>query len=45
MGHCRFCPLRRVCHDLGGYCLMLNYLAVVGLLVFLGYMFFKGLSP
>lgn len=36
---------RKVCRDLRGYCLMLNYLAVAVLLATLGYLFFIGLSP
>jgi hypothetical protein len=40
---CRLCALRGQCKDLPGYCLLLNYIAIIALLGTLGYLFFSGL--
>lgn len=39
---CNLCPLSETCKTLPRYCLLLNYLAVIGLLGTLGYFLFSG---
>lgn len=37
MKNCKMCALHKVCNDLPGYCLLLNYVAVAILLGTLGF--------
>ena len=39
---CKICPLREACKSLPKYCLLLNYVAVIGLLGTLGYLLVAG---
>jgi hypothetical protein len=40
---CRLCGFRKACQDLPGYCLLLNYVAIIVLLGTLGYLMFAGM--
>ncbi len=42
MKKCKMCTLRKTCGDLPGFCLLLPMGAVVGLILFLGFLFFFG---
>lgn len=41
MKHCKLCGFSKVCNDLPGICILIQYAAVAILIVSLGFLFFS----